>query len=541
MKRRLLSALLTLALVFTGATALAHTADELGALVSESAEYMENTLRSPQVGSIGGEWAVIGLVRSGYPVPQSYLDGYYSAVVEYIDACKGVLHDKKYTEYSRVTLALTAIGADPTDVGGYNLLAPLGDFEKTIWQGINGPTWALIALDSGGYEMPVNNSAKTQAARQMYIDEILSRQTRGGGWSLLGSVAGTEDVDVTAMVLQALAKYQVQSAVKAATDEALQWLSDAQGGDGGFSSWGTANCESVVQTIVALTELGIGLDDTRFVKNGVTLLDNLLTFRQPDGSFLHTLSGSGSNQMASEQGLYALVAAHRAINNKSSLYRMDDAGAADYDFSEMDTGLAGKHADVQKAAIAKPGVTFEDISAHGNQVAVEALAARGIIDGLGDGSFGPDRTMTRAQFAAIVARALGLPREADSSFSDVPSGEWYAPYVGTASAYGIVNGVGDNKFNPGGMITRQEAAVMVSRAAALCGMDTDYTAAMTLDVLSQFGDYRTVEPWAEAGLAFCYGADILDQSDLGINPKENILRCEVAQMLFNMLSSAKLL
>ncbi len=91
------------------------------------------------------------------------------------------------------------------------------------------------------------------------------------------------------------------------------------------------------------------------------------------------------------------------------------------------------------------------------------------------------------------------------------------------------------------MITRQEAAVMVSRAAALCGMDTDYTAAMTLDVLSQFGDYRTVEPWAEAGLAFCYGADILDQSDLGINPKENILRCEVAQMLFNMLSSAKLL
>ena len=67
---------------------------------------------------------------------------------------EGNLHDKKYTEYSRVIVALTAIGKNPADVAGYNLLTPLGDYEKTIWQGMNGPIWALIALDSGNYDMP---------------------------------------------------------------------------------------------------------------------------------------------------------------------------------------------------------------------------------------------------------------------------------------------------------------------------------------------------------------------------------------------------
>ena len=143
-----------------------------------------------------------------------------------------MLHERKYTEYSRVILALTAIGRDPSKVAGYNLLMPLGDFEKTIWQGLNGPIWALIALDSGNYEIPKNPAAKTQATRQLYIDEILNSQMKGGGWSLTGT--GDSDVDISAMALQALAKYQDQKAVKTATDKALTYLSKVQDSKGGY-------------------------------------------------------------------------------------------------------------------------------------------------------------------------------------------------------------------------------------------------------------------------------------------------------------------
>jgi hypothetical protein len=180
-------------------------------------------------------------------------------------------------------------------------------------------------------------------------------------------------------------------------------------------------------------------------------------------------------------------------------------------------------------------------NAHENQPAIEALAARGIIDGMGDGLFHPEASMTRAQFAAIVVRALGLTPAASEAFTDVPSTAWYAPYVGTASTYGLINGVGEGRFNPDGTITKQEAAVMVARAAKLCGMDTALDTAAVRDVLAQFTDYVTTPEWAREGLAFCYQEGILDDSAMEIQGKTEILRCEIAQMLYNLLSSAKLL
>ena len=492
------SLLVTLVLAF-GLTLPAAAVDSVtvDAAVSDTASYIYNLVRSPQVGSIGGEWAVLGLARSGYSVPNSYYQDYYAAVENYVEAYKGVLHEKKYTEYSRVIVALTAIGKDPTKVAGYNLLTPLGDYDKTIWQGMNGPIWALIALDSGNYPMPVNQNAKTQATRQMYIDRILSCQLSDGGWSLTGgstsaSANETSDPDITGMALQALAKYQSQTAVKKATEEALACMSKQQSADGGFASWGTPNSESVVQMIVALCELGIPLGDTRFVKNGKTMADSLMTFYQKGAGFRHTLSGSGSNQMATEQGFYGLVAIQRANAGKSSLYRMSDAiriGTGSGTALAKGAGLAGKNADVMSVAIRNPGVTFGDISGHQNQSAIEALAARGIVTGKTDTAFDPNASMTRAQFTAIVVRALGLTPKAVTKFSDVNSADWCAGYVGTAYTYGIVNGTSDTVFTPGGTITRQQAAAMITRAAKLCGMSTEYTAAEARDVLAQFSDY----------------------------------------------------
>lgn len=531
---------------------ISSTAAAVDAAVTDTANYVYDTVKTPQVGSIGGEWAVLGLARSGYKVPDQYYQDYYTTVEKYVEACKGVLHEKKYTEYSRLIVALTSIGKDPSNVAGYNLLTPLGDFDKTIWQGINGPIWALIALDSGGYEIPKNTTAKTQATRELYIEEILKRQLSDGGFSLFGGTASASkndevsDPDITGMALQALAKYQDRADVKKVTEEALACMSKMQDKNGGFSSWGTENSESVVQVIVGLTELGISLDDSRFVKNGNTMIDNLMQFYVKGKGFLHVKDGAdGSNQMATEQGLYGLVAAQRARQGKPSLYRMTDAlstgGSTGGSGTQTAAGLEGKNKDVTAAKIVNPGKTTDDISAHANQPAIEALLARNIISGYSDGTFRPEATMTRAEFAAIVVNALGLTPKAESKFKDVAASQWYAPYVGTASSYGIVSGTSANTFDPEGTITKQEAAAMITNASKLCGMDTAMTDSQARDVISQFEDYVSSDSWARQALAFCYDKEILSQSDSLIQPKKAVKRCEIAEMLYRMLGQAKLL
>ena len=290
-------------------------------------EYLKKALANikkkvptPTIGSSSGEWAVLALARGNADVLNSYYDGYYDRVVAYVrdNISSGKLNADKSTDNARIALALTAIGEDPTSVGGHNLLTALDDVTYDLKQGINGPIWALIALDSKNY---------TSSSRDQLITAILDNRTSEGGWALDGNAT---DVDMTAMAIQALAPYYNKSneTVKAAVDTALTWLSTKQSSDGGFSSWGKANAESCAQVIVALSALNIDADtDSRFVKNGHSALENLLTFEQADGSFLHTLPGSDkdNNQMSSEQGTYALVAYDRFKTGKNSLYNMTDA------------------------------------------------------------------------------------------------------------------------------------------------------------------------------------------------------------------------
>ncbi len=275
---------------------------------SKTAQYLYNMVKNPAVASVGGEWTVIGLAESGTDIPNEYFERYYKNVEEYVRSKNGILHPRKYTEYSRVVLALTAIGKNPQNVAGYNLLMPLGDYKKTVLQGVNGAAWALIALDSGEYSAPKNTSAEIQATREMYIEHILNRQNPDGGWSLGDAVS---DVDVTAMCLRALAKYYDHQGVRAACNNGITFLSKAQDENGGFSSWSMKNSESVMQTIVALCALDIPLDDPRFVKNGKTLATALECYMLENGAFLHVLQGK-ENLMATEQGIICLNAMRTA-------------------------------------------------------------------------------------------------------------------------------------------------------------------------------------------------------------------------------------
>ena len=292
----------------------------LAETVTKTGEFLYQSVAEPTFGSVGGEWLIMGLARSGLEISDEYFEVYFQNLSVYTAQQGGVLHAKKYTEYSRVVLAVTAIGKDPLDVGGFNMLLPLADFEQTVFQGINGPIFALLALDSGNYEIPVNIADSTQATRDMYVDYILNAQLPDGGWSLMG---GEPEIDLTAMALQALAKYQDRKDVAEAIEKGLAILSDRQNENGGYqySAAEQTSCESVAQVIVAMAELGISLDDSRFVKNGKTLLDGILQFQQADGGFSHLIDGE-TDLLATEQAFYALVAAKRLAEGESSLYRM---------------------------------------------------------------------------------------------------------------------------------------------------------------------------------------------------------------------------
>ena len=154
----------------------------------------------------------------------------------------------------------------------------------------------------------------------LIVDTIVSAQLPEGGFALGGS---DMDVDITAMALQALARYRSRADVSAAVEAGLSCLSQMQEENGAFSSWGTESSESVSQVLTALTELGLSLDDARFVKNGQTLEDVLLRFAQDDGSFAHTPE-DGGNLLATTQAFYALTALQRARDGKTSLYDMSD-------------------------------------------------------------------------------------------------------------------------------------------------------------------------------------------------------------------------
>lgn len=297
---------------------------EIDSIYENAGSFIKNNTVNPGISSIGGEWAVIGLARGNQWVPQSLYDTYLSNVIATLKEKKGVLSTSKYTEYSRVILALTAIGVDVTNVGGYNLLTNLTSMENVCRQGINGPIWALIALDSKNYEIPMNKSGGTQVTRDRLIQTILDNEVSGGGFSLTGDKA---DADITAMCIQAFAPYYksgYSDSLISAVDRSLNVLSDMQSANGEFSTYGVENCESNAQVLVALSSLGIDpVSDKRFVKQGNSVLTAISRYVADGGGFRHIQSGDRDG-MATEQAYYALTAYYRMKDGSRGLYDMKD-------------------------------------------------------------------------------------------------------------------------------------------------------------------------------------------------------------------------
>lgn len=283
---------------------------------------------TPIVGSIGGEWLTIGLARSGRTVPAGYYDNAVAYVKKNINAETDRLDKNKSTDNARLILALTAISKDVTDVGGYDLLAGLDDMKYIKRQGTNGPVWTLIALDSHGY------TPAGSVTRDQLVETILSLQKDSGAW-YINSTNKTDDVDMTAMVVQSLAPYyETNDAVKTAVDKALTWLGTMQKADGSFAEMAGAasSSESTAQVLVALCAMGIDpTADIRFAKNSFHVLDGLLTF-YTGTAFKHQASDATVDQMATEQSYYALTAYMRLVGGQTALYDMTDVACGKHAF-----------------------------------------------------------------------------------------------------------------------------------------------------------------------------------------------------------------
>lgn len=301
---------------------------------ADTKKYIQNNVPAPVVAYDRGEWAVLGLARAGVELSDAYIQAYYGKVVAYVKAnigSDGVLvdpesHNPTVTDNERIILALTAIGKDPANVGGKNLLTALQNKDimqvtNTSKTDINGLVFGLLALNSGNY---------TQDSYWL-VQAILTQQNADGSWSANADTKPASDVDMTAMALQALAPYYNEggdATVNTAVGKALQWLSAKYKGKGYTSA------ESCAQVVVALSALQLNANsDSSFVKTvdgaPTSVLGDLLRYYLGEGQgFKHAASLKTADQKATEQALYAMAAYERYCRRTNALYDMTDAVCA---------------------------------------------------------------------------------------------------------------------------------------------------------------------------------------------------------------------
>ena len=261
----------------------------------------------------GNEWGMITLAKFDL-LTDEIKDSYATSVKEYLDSIgTAKISSTRSTAVSGVVLALSGMGENVYDFYGYNLLEPLSDMDYITNQGINGAMYALMAFDTNAeYDIPKAPEGANQTTREKLVAEILNAQGGDGGWTF--DVGNKSDADMTGIALQALAPYKDNENVKPCIEKALAFLSENQGENGGFTSYGSQDSESCSQVIAGLTMLDIDvLTDSRFIKDGNTAFDMLMRYYRNHGQFAHYEDGEG-NAISTSQAYYAIAVMYESKN-----------------------------------------------------------------------------------------------------------------------------------------------------------------------------------------------------------------------------------
>ena len=186
---------------------------------------------------------------------------------------------------------------------------------------------------------------------------------------------------------------------------------------------------------------------------------------------------------------------------------------------------------------------FHDVASHWAQAAVNDMGSRMVIDGTGEGRFSPDRAITRAEFAAILVRGLGLKLEnGPTAFSDVEVSDWFSSSINTAHAYELISGYDDGSFRPNEEITREEAMTILARAMSITGLKAK-TSAQSIDLtLQAYRDASNVSGWARNGVAINVEAGLVTgRSSTELAPLAPITRAEAATVIRRLLQGSDLI
>lgn len=182
-------------------------------------------------------------------------------------------------------------------------------------------------------------------------------------------------------------------------------------------------------------------------------------------------------------------------------------------------------------AVAYVEKTFNDLEAYSwakNQI--EALAAKGIINGTSENTYSPSANITRADFLTLLIRTLELQADFEDNFEDINRNDYYYKAVGIAKALGITSGTGDNRFNPKENITRQDMMVLATRAMLIKSdiekADTSY--------LESFADNELVSIYAKESISTLIKEGIVQGSKGVINPLGKTIRAEAAVIIYRI-------
>ncbi|NOU90718.1 hypothetical protein GC102_34065 [Paenibacillus sp. LMG 31460] len=179
---------------------------------------------------------------------------------------------------------------------------------------------------------------------------------------------------------------------------------------------------------------------------------------------------------------------------------------------------------------------FSDLSGHWAKSDIMQMVSQRIVEGMDDDHFVPDDNVTRAQFATLIAKALKLKDAAvQNPFADVSSGAWYESTVKKAYAAGLLEGVSDSEFAPERNITREEMTAMLMRAKAYSkGVKADD---LTVGAVSKFNDENAISDWAKKSVTYVIGSGLMNgRTEYAFSPQEQATRAESAVVMKRLLS-----
>lgn len=186
------------------------------------------------------------------------------------------------------------------------------------------------------------------------------------------------------------------------------------------------------------------------------------------------------------------------------------------------------------ATLAPAALAASDLDGHWGQATMQEFIDRGWLTGYGDGQYGPDNGMTRAEFSALINRVTGLTEESEtiSNYTDVASGAWYASDLAKALAAGYMTGTSATTMAPNAAINREQAMTMVTRLLGLTAADTE------VEALARFSDASQISSYAQNPIAAMVAAGYVNGTTDGrLVPQKQLTRAEGITILYNALDA----